>query len=114
MQRQREELSVVIYGSSLCLMALGAALSGHPNVSITQFPYQAPTISILLNDPAVVLYQSSRPPHRLQRFIQAGIILAEFDMVHSQLTLKDGRRPPIQHVVNDSTEVVTSLICIIR
>lgn len=100
-------IRVGIYGSSLFLSAVAASLNDHKKISILDFPAATPVRSVLLQDPAILLWGSHCPPPGLSILRSDGMLLVEIDERSSKVSIQHpGQSGTLIIDVKDSTELI--------
>jgi hypothetical protein len=102
---------VGIYGSSLFLTAVAAALREHTAVLLIHFLNAPAAPSILRQLPAVLVWQTNSPPKDIALLLQAGLWLLEVDEQQSCVTIQHSSRNSEQTLpIQQSNDLITWII----
>jgi hypothetical protein len=99
-------IRVAIYGSSLFLTAVAAALCNHPAIHLILFPNAVATAAILRQTPIILVWQDHYPPEDIAALLQAGLWLLNIDEQQSWITIQHRGRPRQTLAVQQSTDLV--------
>jgi hypothetical protein len=98
---------VVIYGSTLFLTAVAAALEPISALIVEWLPLSALPATIIDAVPDVLLYQSSAPPPATPNLLAADIVLAEIDGQQNTITQYRRQQPPITQPVRAASDLLS-------
>jgi hypothetical protein len=99
-------IRVAVYGSSLFLTAVAAALRNHTAVHLIHFPHAVTTAAILRQLPTILIWQNHFPPEDMAALLRAGIGLLNVDEQQSCITLQRHGRPQQTLPIRQSTDLI--------
>ena len=83
-----EPIRVGLYGSSLFLSVVAAALERHTKIILLNFPAATPVGMVLQQNLTTLLWQNHCPPADISILFEAGLWLLEIDEYKSQITIQ--------------------------
>jgi hypothetical protein len=99
-------IRVAVYGSSLFLTAVAAALRNHTAVHLISFPNAVTTAAILRQTPTILIWQSYFPPEDMSALLQAGIWLLNVDEQQSCILIQRHGRSQQTLPIQQSSDLI--------
>ena len=104
-------IRVGIYGSSLFLTAVAAALRNHPAIQLIHFLNAPSGAAILRQSPAVLVWQNHYPPEDIAALLQADLWLLEIDEQQSCVAIQHSSRNSEQTLpIQQSNDLIAWII----